>query len=57
MYSMPVGTRSTYQIDGMADMSPDEYIDALNQRTVDFQRQRRRNASKSPTRDYFSTLD
>ena len=58
MYDMPVGTRSTYQIEGMAGMTPEEYITALNERTMNFQRERRKTgaASKAPTSEYFASL-
>ena len=56
MYDMPVGVQSTYEIPGMKDMTPDEYMTALNARTSEFQRARRQAAPKHPTLDYFSTL-
>jgi len=56
MYGGPVGVRNTYNIDGMADMTPEEYITALNERTIDFQRSRRRTAPKAPVREYFNSL-
>jgi len=56
MHGMPVGVRNTYAIEGMAEMTPEEYMAALNKRTVDFQRARRREAPKVPTREYFDSL-
>ncbi|KAJ1462908.1 hypothetical protein M885DRAFT_504347 [Pelagophyceae sp. CCMP2097] len=59
MYGVPVGVKNTYDIDGMEDMTPEEYMAALNERTKADQRARRdsNKGSSSPANDYFKMLE
>ena len=58
MYGIPQDLKNTYEIQGMSDMSTDEYIAAMNERTKKFQAERREKGTmeKDPTRDYFDSL-
>ena len=40
-FGMPVGTTNTYALEGMEDMSPDEYMQAMLDKQMEERRQRR----------------
>ena len=48
-FGMPVGTTNTYALEGMEDMSPDEYMQAMLDKQMEERRQRRESAKTVPT--------
>ena len=56
-FGMPVGTTNTYALEGMEDMSPDEYMQAMLDKQMEERRQRRESSGgevRAPLDSYFA---
>ena len=59
-FGMPVGTTTTYALEGMEDMSPDEYMQAMLDKQMEERRQRRESAGgevRAPLDSYFAQFN
>ena len=59
-FGMPVGTTNTYALEGMEDMSPDEYMQAMLDKQMEERRQRRESAGgevRAPLDSYFAQFN
>ena len=59
-FGMPVGTTNTYALEGMEDMSPDEYMQAMLDKQMEERRQRRESSGgevRAPLDSYFAQFN